>query len=276
VELKEGKYSYKILANNKCPVEGELEVKKGKLISINKKLGDYPQITVKSNIPKNELNVKLDGIDTPLNQTKTIKKCSGDIVWSVKYKEQKKDGTISLKPNLKKVVEVDFLSDKDLKKLRKKTDFFTNATEVDINYGYVTDSNKFNESLKKIEVDVFKNSAIYKIGWGVAVSTPDRFIAKDIREIELLLNFRVQLPEIADTQLRIGTLPFIPYFGASAGVDIYHIVDSWDFSDTPAVVRGVAGFNILLHKQFGLNFNYQRDFMDKKDNVFEAGIVLSF
>ncbi len=278
VELKEGKYSYKILANNKCPVEGELEVKKGKLISINKTLGDYPQITFKSNIPQNKISINLDGIDVQLNKTKILKQCSGNIVWSARYRNQKKDGTIELEPNLKKIIEVDFMSPEELKKLKEKTDFFTNSSEIDINYGFDINSNdsQNNDTLKRIEVDFLKNKGIYKFGGGLAVATPDKLIAKDINAIELLLNFRVQLPEIGDTQLRIGTLPFIPYFGVSSGVDVYHIVDSWDFSDTPAVVRGVAGFNILLHKQFGLNFNYQRDFMDKKDNVFEAGIVLSF
>jgi hypothetical protein len=278
IELKEGTCSYKIVAKNKCPIEGEIEVKKGKIVNINKTLGDYPQITFKSNIPQNKISINLDGIDVQLNKTKILKQCSGNIVWSARYRNQKKDGTIELEPNLKKIIEVDFMSPEELKKLKEKTDFFTNSSEIDINYGFDINSNdsQNNDTLKRIEVDFFKNKGIYKFGGGLAVATPDKLIAKDINTIELLLNFRVQLPEIGNTQLRIWKLPFIPYFGVSSGIDVYDIVDSWEFSNTPAVVRGVAGFNILLHKQFGLNFNYQRDFMDKKDNVFEAGIVLSF
>ena len=286
IELPAGEYSYKITASHKCPVEGKFKVEKGKLLSISKKVGDYPQITFKTNLPSNEVQVKLDAKPMVLEQAKTIEKCSGDIIWSMKYDTQTKDGIITLKPNLKKIIERDFISTADLKKVKEKDEFFTHSSEININFGYSVDSNESTDSLKRMELSYFKNKGIYKFGSTLAVATPDQFIANDINTLELLLDFRVQLPELLDTTFRIGKLPFIPYFGVSGGVDIYNVVKDasnngmfnadWNFSDSPVLFRGVIGFDILLHKQFGFNFNYARDFADKKDNVFNAGLVLAF
>lgn len=286
IELPEGTYSYKISATNKCPIEGQFTVKKGKLITIDKQALDYPQITFKSNMSAGDLNITLDGKPMVLNQAKTIQKCSGDIVWSMNYDMQKKDGVIHLKPNLNKIIEKDFISTAELKKLKAMDDSFTKSSEININFGYSFDSNDSTTNLKRIDFSYFKNKGIFKYGYSLAVATPDEFIARDINTVEMLLNFRVQLPELFDTSLRIGTLPFIPYFGVSGGIDVYNVIKdvtnngamnaSWKFSDSPLMLRGVAGFDILLNKQFGFTFNYQRDFADKKDNVFESGFVLAF
>jgi hypothetical protein len=286
VELKEGKYSYKISATNKCPIEGQLEVKKGKLVSIDKEAGDYPQITFKSNLSANEIKVTLDGKPMVLDQAKTIQQCNGDIVWSMEYDTQKKDGIITLEPNLKEIIEQEFISTTNLKKVKAKADYFTKSTEININFGYSVDSNDSTDSLKRFEISYLHNKGIFKWGYTLAVASPEKFIANDINTVELLVDFRVQFPELLDTNVRISTLPVIPYLGVSGGIDVYNVIKDatdngmanaeWNFSDSPLMLRGVIGFDILFHKQFGINFNYQRDFLDKEDNIFNAGIVLAF
>lgn len=274
VELKEGKYTYIISAKHKCPVEGKFEIKRGELTTINKDVANYPKITLKSNMPSSELKISLNGKNMVLNQAKTIEKCSGDIVWSVEYDNQKKDGLISLEPNLEKIVEAEFISTADYKKIKEKVDYFTNSKEININFGYSINSEEDSPSIKRAEISYFKNSGIYKFGTTLAIGTPNEFIANDINTIEVLADFRVQFHEIFDKTISISTVPMIPYVGVSAGVDLYDITST--DKETKYLFRGVLGFNILLNKQFGLNFNYERDFADKTDNVFNAGIVLAF
>ena len=96
-------------------------------------------------------------------------------------------------------------------------------------------------------------------------------------ELEVMISARIQIPEIFDTTLHIYRMPVIPYFGVEGGWDIYKFIDkNYDVDDITSIVRGTVGATFLFHKQFGINIEYSHDFMEKKDYIFSAGVVLDY
>jgi len=177
-------------------------------------------------------------------------------------------------------IEESLTSKKVIKKVKEKSNYFTKSTELDINYGYAFNGSADPEwdSEKRIDVKIFKNYGIYKLGWGISTGTKTRWTAKDINELEILLAARIQFPELFDTTFHIGTLPVIPYVGVEGGWDFYKFIDedTHKIDDIASIVRGSIGTTILIHKQFGFNLEYKQGFVDKKDNIISAGIVMDF
>ena len=273
--LPKGEYSYTITAPNKCPVNGEFTIKTKDSFTINKDLGDYPTITFTSN--QKNVDVKLDGKNVPLNTPQTLKKCEGKAVWSMSFEDQLENGEIELEPNMKETINQDFTPRLAMKKLKEKVDYYTKSKEVTINYGYAISDDKEWDSNERIEVRFFNNYGIYKLGFGVLTGTQTKWTAKDMDELEVMLSARVQIPEIFDKTLHIYRMPVIPYFGIEGGWDIYKFIDkNYDVDDITSIVRGTVGATFLFHKQFGINIEYSHDFMEKKDYIFSAGVVLDY
>jgi len=275
--LPAGEYSYTITASNKCPVVGNFSIQAKQNYTINKDLGDYPVLTFTSNQKK--VNVKLDGKTVDLNAPIMLKKCDGKAVWNMSFEDQYETGDIELSPSLKDSVNRDFTPRLTMKKIREKVDYYTKSKEVVISYGYGI-SNKHTEwdKEKRIEVRQFNNYGMYKLGFGVLGGTKDKWTAKEMNELEIAISGRIQIPELADTNFHFYRMPVIPYIGVEGGWDFYKFIDkgNYDADDITSIFRGTAGITFLLHKQFGFNIEYSHDFMEKKDNIFGAGIVLDF
>jgi len=169
---------------------------------------------------------------------------------------------------------------KDIKSAKEKSEYFTKSTELDISYGYAitADHNPEWDAQKRIEVRNFKNYGIYKLGFGILAGTDTHWRAKDMDELEFVLAARVQFPELLDTQFHIGSVSFLPYIGIEGGWDVYKFIDDDKHStdDITNIVRGTLGTTVLIHKQFGFNIQYAHDFMEKKDHIVSAGIVMDF
>lgn len=286
IPLTDGKYAYVATANNMCPAKGTFEVKKGEITKEEVELKGYPKIALQSNLKSDELTIKLDGKTVLLDEKQTLHKCEGEIPWSMSYADQKKDGTIDLEPGMDESFYRTFVSQADLKKINKRLQYFTKSKELIVNFGYATASegSEF-EDEKRIEINYFKNSGIYKYGYSTAIGTKDHMYASDINEIEFLFDLRVQLTKIAEKNILIGSLPLIPYFGLQAGFDIHNPIralldndDSTDFSidSIYTIIRGVVGINLLIHEQLGLNINYAHDFAEKEDRIVNVGLTFGF
>jgi hypothetical protein len=273
--LSQGEYSYTITAPNKCPVSGEFTIKAKESFTINKDLGDYPTITFTSN--QKNVNIRLNGSRVPLNTPKTLKKCEGKAVWSMSFEDQVENGEIDLEPNMKETINQDFTPKLAMKKIKEKVKYYTHSKEVTINYGYTLSDTKEWDSNKRLELRTFNNYGIYKLGFGILAGTQSKWTAKDMDELEVMISARVQIPEIFDTTLHIYRMPIIPYFGVEDGWDIYKFIDNnYKIDDITSIVRGTIGATFLFHKQFGINIEYSHDFMEKKDYIFSAGVVLDY
>jgi len=276
--LPAGEYSYTITAPNKCPITGQFVVKAKESFTINKDLGDYPVITFTSN--QSNVDVELDGKSVRLDTPTQLHKCQGNAVWSMKFEDQKESGKIELAPGVKETINKDFTPRLVMKKLKEKVDYYTKSKEVTINYGYAITTNDDTtwDSEKRIEVRQFNNYGIYKLGLGLLAGTKTKWTAKEMNELEIAISARIQIPEIADYTLHLYRMPVIPYIGVEGGWDFYKFIDNknYDLNDITSVFRGTAGITFLLHKQFGFNIEYSHDFMEKRDHIFSAGLVMDF
>jgi hypothetical protein len=108
-----------------------------------------------------------------------------------------------------------------LKKLKEKVEYYTHSKEVTINYGYAItseddDKTRQWDAEKRIEVRMFNNYDIYKLGFGILAGTKTEWTAKDMNELEIMISARIQIPEIFDKTLHIYKMPVIPYFGVES------------------------------------------------------------
>jgi len=277
--LPAGEYSYKIIAKNKCPIIGKFIVEPKKSFTINKELGDYPIITLTSN--QKNVQAQLNGRLVKLNKPITLHKCSGNAIWSMTFEDQIKQGSVELNPGVNETITQDFVSRLTIKKMKEKIDFYTHSQEVVINYGYGVTNDDKNEwdSEKRIEIRKFNNYGTYKFGIGLLGGTQSNWTINSMNEVELVVSFRAQFPEIADKPLHIYKMPLVPYFGIEGGFDFYKFFDkfsNYDINNITPVFRGVIGSTFLVNKQFGLNVEYSHDFAEKRDHIFTAGIVMDF
>jgi len=278
--LPAGEYSYTITAKDRCPVSSTFVIKAKESTSINKDLGNFPQITFTSN--QRNVDVELEGKSVKLDAPQMIKKCSGKAIWSMNFEDQHETGEIDLEPNLKDTINQDFTPRLTMKKIKEKVDYYTKSSEVVISYGYGFTTNQKREEWddeKRIEVRKFNNYGIYKLGFGILAGTQTNWTAKDMNELEVAISARIQIPEIADTNFHIYRMPVIPYIGVEGGWDMYKFIDEFsdfDVNYITSIFRGTVGMTFLLHKQFGFNIEYSHDFIEKRDHIISAGIVLDF
>jgi len=194
------------------------------------------------------------------------------------YKDITDEFTIN--SNKKLTITKTLTSLEELKNVDEKTKYFTKSAELDISYGYAitTDHKPQWDSQKRIEVRYFKNYGIYKFGYGILTGTNTHWTAKDMDELELVITSRIQFPELFDTKFHIGSSALLPYIGIEGGWDIYKFIDEDEkkTNNITNIVRGTIGSTILIHKQFGFNIQYAHDFMEKKDHILSAGIVMDF
>ena len=269
--LEPGSYSYTVKVAGKCPVNGNFEIKKGKIKHIKANLGDYPQITIRANV---NAIARINGKSVPLNKPYVINKCNGAAVYVATYEGDKESGSVNLEPNLKKEIDTDFLTRTQKRALKDMQTAYNKAKGIVLSYGYAVSNNKEWDSEKRISLRYFQNYGIYQIGSSLVTGTQDRFTAKSMNELEILFNFKLQLSEFNGNILRIKSFLFVPYVGIDGGWDIYKFADGGSLADNSNIIRGNVGFNIVFHKQLGINFEYAKGFKDKEDNVFSIGLIL--
>jgi hypothetical protein len=237
------------------------------------------EVTFSLNIPYAE--IKISGQDKTFSPSTPITLPAGHYSYKIMAENyESATGEFDIKAGQKETISKTLTSIATMKKVTEKSNYFTKSTELDINYGYAFNGSYDPEwdSEKRIEVKMFKNYGIYKLGWGLSTGTKTRWTAKDINELEVLLAARIQFPELFDTTFHIGTLSLIPYAGIEGGWDFYKFIDksTHKTEDISTIVRGALGTTILIHKQFGFNVEYKHGFMDKKDDILSAGIVMDF
>jgi len=257
-----------------------------KLNKLEKQLKDLANkgaVVFNLNIPYAE--IKISSQDKLFTPSDTILLPAGKYSYKITangYEE--KIGEFSITPQKEIKISATLESLKDKQSAKEKSEYFSKSTELDISYGYAitADHNPEWDAQKRIEIRNFKNYGIYKLGFGVLAGTDTHWTAKAMDELELVVSARLQFPELFDTQFNVGSVAFLPYVGVEGGWDFYKYIDnlnqgdSVSANDITTVVRGTLGTTILIHKQFGFNIQYAHDFMEKKDHIVSAGIVMDF
>jgi hypothetical protein len=244
-----------------------------------KDLKNKGEVVFTLNIPYAE--IKISGQDKTFSPSTPIFLPAGHYSYKIMADNyESATGEFDVKAGQKEIVSANLTSIKIMKKVKEKARYFTKSTEIDVDYGYAFNASNDKEwdSEKRIDVKLFKNLGIYKLGWGLSAGTKTRWTAKDMNEAEVLLAARIQFPELLDTQFHIGIVALIPYAGVEGGVDLYKFIDNnlQNGDDISSIVRGTLGTTILIHKQFGFNIQLKQGFMDKKDTIINAGLVMDF
>ena len=254
-----------------------------KLNNLQKNLNNLlnkSEIVFDVNIPS--VKISISGVDKNIYPSKPLILTAGTYSYELNYYGETKNGTVTLKPGMKKVIKVDFLTKKERESLNNSKSLYEKASGLEISYGYGISDNKKWDKEKRITARMFKNYGIYQLGVGLTAGTQEKFNAKAMNEAELFGSFRIQLPEFDNTPLRVGSFLFVPYVGVDGGWDLYEFFRAglderyWRGSNITTIVRGNIGFNIMLHKQLGVDFKYSHDFMEKTDNILSAGLIMQF
>jgi len=275
--LKAGRYSYEASATNAklCPVVGELELDVMESQKEDIEFLGYPSISFSSN--KNDAQAFLDGKKVSLDQNVEIPKCSGTINWSIKYNDQKEEGSYALSPGFHESVSEDFLSSQDKQNVVKIMEKYTKSDEINLNYAYASASNEFWDKTKRIELRYFKNLSTYKYGFGVNLGTQDSWSLENLTEIELTINGRIQIADLFNGKLlHIGNLPLVPFVGASLGVEVNPYLDDNMPDEFYYIFRVEGGSTLLFTKDLGINMNLSYDLSNKEDFIISLGLVFSF
>jgi len=283
--FKEKQKTIKALLGKISFVKAILNLKEeeiSKLNSLEKKLKDLAnkgEVTFALNIPYAKISIS--GEKGTFYPSKAILLNPGHYSYKIIAEGYESAmGEFNIKAGEEKSISESLISKKIMKKVKEKDDYYTKSTELNINYGYAFNGSADKEwdSEKRIDVKIMKNWGIYKLGWGLSAGTKTRWTAKDMNELEILVTGRIQLPQLFDTTFHINKMALIPYFGVEAGWDIYKFIDKSDhkIDDISTIGRGVIGTTILIHKQLGFDIEYKGGFVDKKDNIISAGIVMDF
>lgn len=283
--FKEKQKTIKDILSKISFVKALLQLKKQdikKLNTLEKQLKDLANkgaVVFNLNIPYAEITIS--GQDKIFTPSDTILLPAGKYSYKISAKGyEDKTGDFIISPEKEITINTTLTSLKELKSAKEKSEYFIKATELDISYGYAitADHNPEWDAQKRIEVRQFKNYGIYKLGVGILAGTDTHWRASDMDELEFVLAARVQFPELFDTQFHIASVAFLPYVGVEGGWDVYKFIDDDRHSsdDITTIVRGTLGTTILIHKQFGFNIQYAHDFMEKKDHILSAGIVMDF
>ena len=253
-----------------------------KLNTLEKQLKDLSikgEVVFNVNIPT--ADIRISGKDKLFSPSKPILLNEGEYAYTITAPNfTQATGVFDVIAGQKREIKVELNSILDIQKWEEKVDFYQNSKEIDLSYGYATSNNKKWDNKKRIELKSFNNLGIYKMGWGISAGTENNWTAQQMSEFEFLIIGRVQFSELFNTKFSIGKLPVIPYIGAEGGFDLYNPFYKKGINTTSndiySILRGSIGTTILIHRQFGFNINFSRGFMNKKQNILSAGIVLDF
>jgi len=284
-DFKEKQKEIKSLIGKIAFVKAVLNLNEEELTKLNnlekqlKDLANKGEVIFNLNIPY--AKIKISGQDKTFYPSTPIILPAGHYSYKITAENYEPfTGSFDIKKGEEVNIKVKLISKIVMKKVKEKSNYFMKSTELDINYGYAFNGSADPEwdSEKRIEVKLFKNFGIYKLGYGISTGTKTKWRAKDINELELLLTARVQFPELLDTTFHLGKVSVLPYFGIEGGVDLYKFIDedTHKTEDISTITRGTIGSTFLIHKQFGFNIEYKHGFMDKKDNIISAGLVMDF
>ncbi len=140
IHLKVGDHSYKITASDRCDITGDINVNlfEEETISASFSSLHYPTILF---ITDKRATAMVNGDTVSLNKTTPIKKCEGDVQYLVKFASQNRMETITLSPEKKFSIELNFLNPDEI-------NIFNNAKTK---YYSTLQDEKFSESLTPIQ-----------------------------------------------------------------------------------------------------------------------------
>ncbi|MDH5465710.1 MAG: hypothetical protein OEW60_08740, partial [Thiovulaceae bacterium] len=140
ITLSPGEHTYTITSEGNCPLQGSLKANLGTHQTLNVDLSSqaFPQLTINSNQEFAEL--KIDAAGFALGKTKTFNTCeTKEISYTVIFDKQTQQGTLELTPGLIKTINVNFLTQLDIRALKNQAKSYQDGSRLILRAAYETD-----------------------------------------------------------------------------------------------------------------------------------------
>lgn len=206
--LKEGSYTYIISAKEKCPIKGEFKIKLLEEININKDFNtmNLPIVNFYTN---DGARIIVDGKNIVPNKQTTLDKCVGDVRFVASFANQEKSGTLTLKPNFSKTIELSFLTPEELAILSDaKTKNFSISSGMSFSESLTSlSSPKIKFSVKKKTDNGDLN--LHQSGSFTYTSKKD-FVGVDSFLYTVAINDETSAPKVVNITVNIANIQAVP------------------------------------------------------------------
>ena len=278
--LKTGSHSFVIESPDSCKIVEDFNLtnKQDKVLEYDLTDYKYPVLTFHTNL--SNVSVAVDGKRANIGETKTFKRCDGEIAYLFTYGRKVKEGTVRLRPGLNRTIKESFPPPEIIKTAQayKKGNFWQ------VQFENITPTAKSNgiDKLSGLRVGKMTHNNYYRYGYQFIGAVDD----KDSYAIEANYTFKLQLTDYDNGTdvLFLGPFVFIPQVGIEAGL-AYHNLDGketfeskgdgdWKkFYKSFIVLRPTIGLDVTFNSDFALSVNYGRSLLMNKSNIFSTGLL---
>ncbi len=263
ITLTPGEHTYTIDAQGFCPLQGSIHTALGTQQTINVDLTTqaFPQLTINSNQEFAEL--KIDAASFSMGKTKTFTTCQPkEISYTVTFDKQIQQGTVELKPGLMKTLNVNFLTQLDIRALQAQAASYRDGSRLILRAAYETDP----LSMLVYSFDKINQRKWLRYGFGFLYGADDQ---KSKADIHYTLAMQFTDFGAKEMPLHIGSFALIPFIGVQAG-GTFLKEEQQDFQ---GMAKALAGFDFVLNKFMGFEFSVSKNFLYQEEYSF--GIALS-
>lgn len=279
-----------------CRLQETFTIKAGEEKSFSPKLAKAPELTFVS--PNADVKLTVNGQAAELGKAQKFNACDGQLVaYSFSNAYDAKNGSLQLKPNLKRKIEVRLLTREEAAKKQQReeeaqrrlqarqdktakyTQGFVNLNAWQLLYGYGIASDY--ENTHRFRLEKVQNLGALRYGLGVMYGT-----AADSNEYEAYGQLALQLPEIGGQPLSVFGWSFVPYAGLELGLgyheryheDLQLKVSKYEdkFSQDRLVVRFLGGLDLPLSQHLALKLQASKQTTMEKSLELNLGMSLLF
>ncbi len=299
--LKPGKHHYEVSSKQSCPAEGEFELLKDtdRILTVDLSTQRYPTILISSN-KMAAVTLEIDGKRMAAGTRHTIPRCSGDIRYTLSYRDagntQTEGEVVHLKPGLEVEESYTFYSEKEMAEMRKLAGSFADGERIEILYGYsylpddILGYDESYEGIQMVQLNYMHTRKWLRHGYGIAYGTSGEADAS----YELVYSLAIQLSSIGanNRPLHLGTwVSIVPFIGLQAGLGShqYYIDASQstlktfrkeateeedDFVRDHVIARVYGGVDLAFNAYMSLQLYAKKNFTMEENTIFGAGLSL--
>ena len=284
-----------------CTLKGSftLEPETDRVITINLKEHRFPTLLINSN-KASQVTLTIDGKPAALGTVHTIPRCSGELTYTLTYRDgsrtETEGDTITLEPALEESESYTFYSEKEMSKMKALAGSFSSGDRIEILYGYSylpDDILGYDDSytgIQMLQLNYMFNNKWLRHGPGVVYGSS----SEADPSYELLYSLAMQLSSFGSNNrpLHIGTwVSIIPFIGIQAGLGTHeYYVESTgeslsnfrkdateeedDFVRDHVIARVYGGLDLAFNDFMSIQLYAKKSFTMEENTIVGAGLSL--
>jgi len=294
VILPAGEYGYQAQFRNACDDKGSVELKAGKVRTVQLEKEALPTVSFTSpNVDGSDVSIRFNGIRLGMSENYRLKReqldgnCEGEFSWQAEFSDQSDAGKVSLGPGDEEIVRLDFLNAETIRNLKKLSADYRSGSRFEV-YGVSwipshqeVDGIEIGEAFPALQVALLNTQ-------GAVLHGPVLDYANwtDTESYHLGYQGRLQLTDLgADNMpLNVFQLPVIPFIYGQMSVGYmgywdedkeYQRTDQYEWKNYLMSSVG-AGFTLVMSRDFALNIKGQKNFWLDDGGSVAAGLSVRF